>query len=159
MKRHIVITAAILSGAWVSQVLAQSTQPAGEREWFVRTVRLPGKKVARQFLRYDFTTGSQIVLESSDSRYFPNIKFMDSRGRHLRLRTRDMAEDSGWGKRIELDGAEPGTPRRVFEQLKVRTWWRAALSPDGRKIVCFDSGEFSIVIGDETSVHVIPTEW
>lgn len=156
MRMNIGIAIVVLWCVWPPRVLAQASQPCGTDEQFVTTTRLPGKDVVRELLRFDAAAGTQVVLVRSSSWGFPSISFLDARGRHLGLCRQGQPSSTA---PVELKSPQAGDPVRVFREPEVHDMRPAALSPDGKKIVFYNPSKQLLVIGNNTTVHKIHTNW
>jgi len=156
VRNNIGVAFVILEGMWLSLAVAQTSRPGATEERFVTTTRLPGKDVVRQLLWFDPATGREIVMDQTDSREFPDVSFMDSQGKHLKLHRHGRPSSTA---PVELQSPPAGAPVRVFQEPEVNDMRPAALSPDGRKIVFYNPSRQSLVIGDDTHVHKLRVEW
>lgn len=161
--------AVLLCGfAATSPAFAQTTRPSiAERERFICAERVvledgrPAPGHIRQLRWLDPLSGKARDPQGfgvRGPREFLRTSLLDARGRAL-LELHAIG-DLSRGGRIGLTKSEPGAPTAVFETNEATSVWPSgAISPDGTRIVFFDHHAESLVIGDTTNAHRIPTQW
>ena len=154
---HSAVVCILLSGGIVPSAFAadaQSAPAADVQEWFVGVQEVSFKPPVRQLIRMDPLAGkTTVLLEKKDAPHMPNVSLLDARGKHLGVKSVML----GTWARVETDEPRDGEPRRVFRETAMRAHVPMALSPDGRKLVCWDLMSRQVKMENGGELHATST--